>query len=187
MKKYAIVYCSKTGFTKRYVDMLKEEIDCDVFEAKKLKNLNPLLKYDLIIYAGSVMANRINGFKIIDKNIYDIEDKKIIIVAVGLTPPLDQVLEQLKSSNIPFGFEDKIKIFQLRGGLDVSKLKFFPKMLMNSIKKRLINQQNRNEAEEEMLEAILKGADYVDKSSIVPIIEEIKEFEKNQVIDVEVI
>ncbi len=172
-KKIAILYFSNSGFSLRYAEMIANKVNGDLFDAKKMKNLNKVLDYDTIVYVGSLMAGKINGFHMVDKNIYDIEDKHIVAVAVGLTPQMEEVREQIAKGNCPFDFEDKIHFFQLRGGMAMEKLGFGNKLLLKSIIKRLEQQAIRNEAEEEMYQAILHGADYVSEDQIIPVVNEI--------------
>ncbi len=172
MDTIAIIYFTKTGFTKRYADMVAAQTGATLFDARKLKNLEPVMPFKTIVFMGSISAGRLNGFKVVDKNIYDIEHKRIIIVAVGLTPSLELTRDQIAKNNVPFGFEDKIKVFQIRGGFNMNKLGFWDRTLMNSIRKRLENEK-RNDVAEEMYQAIVNGADYVCDEFIAPVIEEI--------------
>lgn len=172
MDTIAIIYFTKTGFTKRYADMVAAQTGATLFDARKLKNLEPVMPFKTIVFMGSISAGRLNGFKVVDKNIYDIEHKRIIIVAVGLTPSLELTRDQIAKNNVPFGFEDKIKVFQIRGGFNMNKLGFWDSTLMNSIRKRLENEK-RNDVAEEMYQAIVNGADYVCDEFIAPVIEEI--------------
>lgn len=173
MASVAIIYYSNTGFSEKYANMIAKRVNGDLFLAKKLKDLRPVLKYDTIVYVGSVTAGRLNGFKVVDKNIYDIEDKHILLVAVGLTPQLEPVRQEYARNNIPFGFEDKIHFYQLRGGMAYDKYHFANKVLLNGIVKRLEKQPTRSAVEEEMLQAIKNGADYVSEEQIEPIVQEI--------------
>ena len=173
MEKVAILYFSKTGYAKRYAEMLAKATQGELFDTKKMHNLNAVQNFDVIVFVASVMGGRLNGYHLIDHNIFDIEKKRKIFVAVGLTPPLEPVLAQLTQTNTPFGFEGQIKFFQLRGGMDASKLSLMDKMLMRNIRKRLEQQSSKNVVEEEMYQAIINGADYVDEKNIAPVVEEI--------------
>ena len=53
MNDVLVLYKSKYGATKKYVDMLKKELDCDVYEMNTYNEKN-LEKYDWIIFASGI-------------------------------------------------------------------------------------------------------------------------------------
>ena len=59
MSKGIILYQSKYGATKKYVDWLVEETGFDFIETKKAK-VNDLKEYEVIILGGGVYASGIH-------------------------------------------------------------------------------------------------------------------------------
>ncbi len=53
--KTLILYKSKYGATKKYVDMLKDELDCDIQKTDDFKKAEAE-QYDCIIFAGGIYA-----------------------------------------------------------------------------------------------------------------------------------
>lgn len=68
MSRGIILYQSKYGATKKYVDWLVEETGYDCIETKDAKVAN-LQNYDVIILGGGVYASGIAGLQFIKKNI----------------------------------------------------------------------------------------------------------------------
>lgn len=171
--KIAVLYSSKTGYARRYAEMIASQVNGELFDLTRMRNLDKVVNYETIVYVASIIAGRMRSFNIVDKNIYDIEFNRKIFVGVGLTPPDELARAAFKKTNAPFGFENKIKFFLLRGGMDFNKLKGFDKILMKSIVKRLRENAARNEVEEEMYRLIVDGADFVKEENVAPIVEEI--------------
>ena len=67
MSRGIILYQSKYGATKKYVDWLVEELGYDYAETKNSKVAN-LLNYDVIILGGGVYASGIAGLQFLKKN-----------------------------------------------------------------------------------------------------------------------
>ena len=67
MSKGIILYQSKYGATKKYVDWLMEATGFNVIETKKAK-VADLQKYDVIVLGGGVYASGIAGFHFLKKN-----------------------------------------------------------------------------------------------------------------------
>ena len=80
-----VVYKSKYGSTKTYAEWIKEELNCDIADAKSV-SIDDLLKYDNIIYGGGLYAEIINGVHLLTKNFDKLKDKKIAIFTTGITP-----------------------------------------------------------------------------------------------------
>lgn len=171
--KIAIIYSSRTGFSKQYAEMLQQKVGGELFDLSKMRKLNQVMGADVLVYIASIMGGRMREFKFIDKNIYDLERPRKIFVGVGLTPPEEQVYLGFKQTNCPFGFENKIKFFLLRGGMRYSELRGVDKLLMKNILKNLSKKEERSPVEEEMYQAIINGADYVNEESLEPIVQEI--------------
>ena len=75
--KILVIYKSKTGFTKRYAQWIKEDLSCDIISYEKGMNLS-FDSYDTVIYGGGFYAGKINGLNQFKKNLSKIDGKKII-------------------------------------------------------------------------------------------------------------
>lgn len=95
MSRGIILYQSKYGATKKYVDWLVEELGYDYVETKDAKVAN-LLNYDVIILGGGVYASGIAGLQFLKKNIGQLTGKKIAVFAVGASPYEEKAIQQVR-------------------------------------------------------------------------------------------
>ena len=141
MKKIAVVYRSKSGFTEKYAKWLNDSIGGDLLKGKET-NIEDLLSYDVIIYGGGLYAGGINGLKLIKRNYERLRDKKLIVFGVGATPVRPEIYEEVKNRNLTKEQQDRVAFFLLRGGYDNNKLTFVDKILMQCMKIYLKSKKN---------------------------------------------
>lgn len=173
--KAVVVYKSKSGFAKKYAQWIAEELQADIYEASKI-DINMLMLYDTIIYGGGLYAIGINGLKTITKNFDKLKDKKIVVFATGATPPRDEDIDKVKTSNFTEEQQQKIRFFYLRGGFDYTRLKLIDKVLMNLLKLKM-NSKDKNKLipdEQGMLAAYDKPIDFTRKKNIEELIMYVK-------------
>lgn len=173
MKKIAVVYRSKSGFTEKYAKWLNDSIGGDLLKGKET-NIEDLLSYDVIIYGGGLYAGGINGLKLIKRNYERLRDKKLIVFGVGATPVRPEIYEEVKNRNLTKEQQDRVAFFLLRGGYDNNKLTFVDKILMQCMKIYLKSKKELNADERGMLNSYTHPVDFTDKKHIEPIINEVK-------------
>lgn len=166
----AIIYTSNTGFTKKYADILGEELEIPVYEFKEAKqNIN---KTDEIIYMGWIMAGGIKNYEKARKK-YNIK----AVCSVGMGRPNEKQYQELIQR-----YHNKEKLFYLQGGFDKNKLRGIYKFMMSSmekiIKPKLEEKENKTEEEIEMLEMLDGKKDCVKKENLNEIINWIRNSKK---------
>ena len=140
-----IIYGSQYGTTKMYAEELSKRINVKALSFEKIDDLN---KYNKIIYLGGLYAGGVLGMSKTFKKLNDMNNRRIILVTVGLADPknteninnIRNAIKRQLSKNIL----EKIKIFHLRGGIDYSKLNFVHKTLMNLLYKKAKNLPEEN-------------------------------------------
>jgi len=167
MSNIAIIYKSKTGYTKKYAQWLSERTGGDLLTGNI--NADNLKKYDTIIYGGGLYAGKINGIKLITKNYNVLKDKKIIVYCVCLSPSKQEVIDKLRKDN--FKDDMNINFFMLRGGFDYSKCTSIDKFLMNILKAVIKNKKEKDAEEKSMLAAFEKPIDMTNIKNIEPILD----------------
>ncbi len=158
----AIVYTSQTGFTKKYAEMLGEEIKVPVYEFKESKQ--KLNKNDEIIYMGWIMAGGIKNYEKARK-MYNI----VIVCPVGMSLPGEK-----QNNDLIEKYNINEKLFYLQGGFDKTKLNGIYKFMMNSLEKivrpKLEKKEDKTQEDKEMLEMMANGKDCVKKENLDEII-----------------
>lgn len=171
-----IIYGSHYGTTKQYAKELSRRTNIEAISFKNVKEIND---YDNIIYLGGLYAGGVLGMSKTIKKLNNIVNKKIIIVTVGLSDPMDEVNKNNIRNNIKKQVSkeifEKAKIFHLRGGIDYSKLNFKHKTMMKLLYNAVKNLPKEEQTAEDraMIETYNQKVNFVDFSSLDKIINEI--------------
>ncbi len=173
-KKTAVVYRSKTGFTKNYAEWLSEELKCDLLEGGKV-TAKDLMKYDAIVYGAGLYASGISGIKLITRNYDVLKDKDLYVFAVGASPVRTETTEYLRNTNFTGEWKDKINFYYLRGGFDYTRLNRFYRFLMTLKKLQLKHTKNPDADAKGMLASYDHPLDFTKMKHIEPIIRDLLE------------
>lgn len=171
-KKTAVVYRTKYGSAKRYAQWIAEEVKADLFDGKHV-TINDLLKYDTIVYGGSMYAVGILGIDLIKSNFGQLKSKKVIVFSVGASPAYPQAIQAVKERNFTGEMKDKVHFFHVRGAFDYKGLNPIDKLMMFLLKKKiqLKKPEQRENDEIGMLASYARPTDWTDKKSIQPIVD----------------
>lgn len=157
-----IVYQSKTGFTKKYADMLSEATGMKAYPTSRLSSID---KQEEIVFLGWMKIGKIQGLK-------KVTGHNLIAVlgsGTGRTaePDEETIISRNQLEDIPF--------FYARGGcLPIKSLKGLDRLLMGLFLRAL---RKRNEEDEETVEAIEiieNGFDGVKQENLTGLIEWLK-------------
>lgn len=154
-----IVYESKTGFTKKYADMLAVKTQLKVFRVKELSKIK---QDEEIIFLGWMKVGKIQGLEKLRK--YSI--KAICGSGTGRTaePDTETVIARNKIEGVPF--------FYLRGGcFPLKDLKGMDKIMLSMFVKMLKNRKEKDEKLEEAIAIIENGFDGVKEENLKPILQ----------------
>lgn len=171
-KNIAVIYFSKYGATMQYAKWIAEKLECQLFDMKNLDKID-YLNLDTIIFGSGLYAGKINYKNIFESNI----NKKLVVYTVGLSDPNTTDYQKIIDDNFNFELKNKIKFFHLRGGINYKKLTLIDKLLMFLLKKLKLDQKPE---QEKTLDEVLMGETYgkeisfINKDTIIPIIEYIK-------------
>jgi hypothetical protein len=154
-----IVFESKTGFTKRYAEMLSSITGLKAFRANAISKIS---KEEEIIFLGWMKVGKIQGFDKVRKH----NVCAVCGSGIGRTaePDVETVIARNKIENIPF--------FYLRGGcLPLKELKGMDKIMLSLFVKMLKSRKDKDERLEESIAVIEEGYDYVKEEKLAPVIE----------------
>ena len=172
MARIVVIYCSVSGFTKKYAEWIAGELTADFCNARKM-DVKKLLAYDIIIFGGSLHAVGINGVRIIKENLPVLAEKKIVVFAVGASPPSEGIIEEINKQNFPEQL-DNLKLFYLRGGFDFYKLDSKNKLLMTLYKAKLKAKKDKTAEEDGMLAAYDTPLDCTSRENISELVVYVK-------------
>lgn len=154
-----IVFESKTGFTKKYADMLTEKTGLKAFRIKELSKVD---KSEEIIFLGWMKVGKVQGLDKLRK--YNM--KAVCGSGTGRTaePSAEEVIARNKIAGIPF--------FYLRGGcLPLKELKGLDKIMLSMFLKMLKSREGKDEKQEEAISIIENGFDGVKEENLALVLE----------------
>jgi len=153
-----IVYASRTGFTKRYADMLAAKTGLKAFPVKELSKVG---QNEEIIFLGWMKIGKVQGLDKVRK--YGV--KAVCGSGSGRTaePSTEAVIARNKIENIPF--------FYLRGGcFPLKELKGMNKLMISLFVRMLKSRKGKDEAQEESIAIIENGFDGVREENLEPVL-----------------
>jgi len=170
-----ILYQSKYGATKKYVDWLKEEKGFDCIETKKAK-IDFIQKYNTIVLGGGVYASGIAGLHFLKKNMSCLSDKKVAVFAVGASPYDEKAIMQIKDLHFKDALRD-VPLFYCRGAWDEEKMTFGDRTLCKMLQKA-VAKQNPEEYEpwqKALMCAVGQKCDWTDRKYLEPLLKYLSE------------
>lgn len=166
--KTIVVYKSKYGYTKKYAEWLAESLGCDI---KENASLADVLGYDTIICGGGIYAGRLNGARLITKNLGKLAGKKLVLFAVGANSGEPKELEAFWRKTLDKTVREQVPHFYLRGGFDYGKTGGIDRFMMNMLKKMLLKKDDLTEDEKGLLAAYDTPFDCTDRKNLVEMLE----------------
>ncbi len=153
-----IVYESKTGFTRRYAEMLSKKTGWKMYATYEL----PKNSEDEILFLGWMKAGRIQGLS--KMNLARVKAVCATGTARYAEPSEEKVKARNKIKTVPF--------FYLRGGcLPLKQLKGADRILLSLFVKMLKMRKDKDEETKEAIEHIVNGFDGVSEENLKPVYE----------------
>jgi len=170
-----VVYNSKYGSTRRYAEWIAAATQADLLESSKA-GLEDLLRYQAIVYGGSLHAVGIKGVKLITGNFGKLKDKRLIVFCVGASPAQPEAVRKVREHNFTREQQERIGFFFLRGAFNYDKLSAGDKILMGMLKAslKMRKEEDLDEDSKGLLACYDKPADWTDPKAVDPIIELLK-------------
>ena len=165
--KTAIFYTGKFGSTQQYAQWLSEATGFSVFDLNQ-ENPNPD-DYDALILGSSIIVRKLTISKWLIANWNSIKEKPVLLFTVSGTKPGHPDLKKWLQDNLPQSIINKIKYIPLRGRLNLKTLPFLVRL---TLKIGAMIEKDPN-AKKRMRQ----GFNYMDKSSIAPILRWVKKLE----------
>lgn len=173
--KILVTYKSKTGFAKKYAEMIAKETGADMKEFKEV-TAEIMSGYDTVVYGAGLYAGMINGFTKAKEMFGKSSAKKFILFATGGTPnELTDKIEEVWKTNLKDDDAEKIPHFYMQGGMCYEKMSFSNKMLMKMMAGVLSKQQNKDVVDEGFEQAIKSSYDISSEEFAQPLIDYLKE------------
>ncbi|MCP5074641.1 MAG: hypothetical protein GY947_15305 [Rhodobacteraceae bacterium] len=169
--KGAVLYTTKYGSTAEYADWIGEATGLPVWNVQTA-NIDPD-EYDFLILATPVIYYRLLITDWVQRHLSKLEGKPIIMVTVSGAPP-GRKLDSWVGDSLPADFVANANHVALRGRQIPGELTWYDRaMLIIAAWKNPDPGASKEE---------LKGFDYMDKESIVPVVAQAKEYKSRKCI-----
>lgn len=165
----AIFYSGKYGSTEQYSKWIGEATGLPVFSIKDARN-DPA-KYDFLILGSSILYFKLSNRKWVRQNLNKMKGKVKILFSVSGAGPSEK-LERWVASSLPKEILSQVQHIALRGKLDHTKVSWWVKLMLYI--GSLFNPSKEASNDERY------GFDYMDKSTIAPIVHLAKQLRKNK-------
>ena len=168
--KILVTYKTRTGFTRKYAEMIAEEITCSLMEFKDV-TIESMSDFDVVIFGGGLHAGRVDGLRKAKDMFAKSSAKKFVVYVTGATPnEAKEIVDGVWTDNFSEEEINRIPHFYMQSGLCYEKMSI-PDAAMSK-------KQNKTEHEEGFEQAIKSSYDISSKEYVKPLVEYIKEFEK---------
>lgn len=128
--KILVIFKSKTGFAKKYAEIIGNEVKADLLELGKVTTAK-MSEYDVVVYGAGLYAGSINGCKKAKEMFANSSAKKLVIFATGATPNvMKDKIEEMWKVNLSEEELKSIPHFYMQGGLCYEKMGILSKALM---------------------------------------------------------
>lgn len=165
----AIFFSSKYGSTAQYAKWMGEVTSLPVFDVKDA-NADPS-KYDFLILGSPIIYYKLLIHKWVKRHLVVLDSKPIIFFSVS-GAPAGPKLDGWIADSLPENFISKMNHVALRGRQIPEELTWFDRMML------LIASLTNKDPEARKQE--FEGFDFMDKSSIEPILKLVQEFQLSE-------
>ncbi|MBR4084602.1 MAG: hypothetical protein IKK33_10025 [Lachnospiraceae bacterium] len=168
--KILVTYKSKTEFTKRYAEVIAQEVKGMLVDFKEV-TVEKMSEFDVVVYGGGLYAGMINGYKKAKEMFEKSSAKKFILFATGGTPnEATKEIEEVWKHNLSAEELESIPHFYMQGGICYEKMSLPDKTIMKMMSKVLNKKKNKDSAEEGFTQAIKSSYDISSKEYAEPLI-----------------
>ena len=165
----AIFFSSKYGSTAQYANWIGQATGLPVFDVKY--NNPDLSKYDFLILGSPIIYYKLSIHKWVKRHLAKLADKPIIFFSVS-GAPAGSKLDGWIADSLPEDFISRMNHVALRGRQIPEELSWYDRMMLKIA--ALVNKDPVARKQE------FEGFDFMDKSSIAPILKLVKQFQPSK-------
>lgn len=171
--KTIIIYKSSTGFTKRYAEMISEEIGCPLVDYKTA-TAEMMSGYEIVVFGSRAHAGKIDGYQKIKEMFHKSAAQSFVLFATGAMPATtEETIKEFWAQNL--GAElPKIPHFYMPAGLCYERMSLPDKLLMKAAAAMMKKKKEKTAQDLEFERAIAGSYDISDRSYIKPLISLLK-------------
>lgn len=170
--KILILYKSKTGFTRRYAEMISEEINCTLMDFNEA-TAHALSDYDTVVFGTRLFAGTIDGLNKA-KEMFDTgKAKRFVLFVTGATPnDMTDIIDKIWEKNL--SESEEIPHFYMQSGLNYGNMSLGDKTMIKIAAAVLKRKKPKDAFEAGFAEATAGSYDISSREYIMPLVEYLK-------------
>ena len=169
--KILVTYKSKTGFTKKYAEMIAEEIECSLVDFKAM-TAEKMSDYDVVVFGSRLHAGMVDGLKKAKEMFAKSSAKKFVVFATGATPnEATEIVDGVWKNNLSEEELESVPHFYLQSGICYERMPFVDKTIMKMAASMMSKKQDKDEYEEGFEQALKGSFDISSKEYTKPLID----------------
>lgn len=164
-----VVYCSQTGFTKRYAEWIAQALECEAVAWSRHIDFSA---YDCVIFGSWHRAGSVVNLQWLLEKARMQPQTRFVVFATGAAPAEQASQEQEKVNR---ALEDSgAKGFYLPGGLNYDRMLPAYRVMMRLLCAMLRANRHPSPEQQAMLAQINQDCDHTDQAYIEPILEYVR-------------
>ena len=172
--KTLIVYKSKTGFTKKYAEIVAGEVKGDLLELKKA-TASQMAGYDVIVFGSRFFAGTVDELKKAEELFAASGAKEFVVFATGATPnAAEDIVNDVWKNSFSSEKIEKTPHFYMQSGICYEKMPFGEKMMIKMASLMMKSQKEKDEMGQGFEEALKGSFDISSEEYVQPLIAYLK-------------
>lgn len=169
-----VIYKSSTGFTKKYAEMIAEEMNCALADYSTMTE-EMLSGYDVIVFGSRAHAGMIDGYKKAREKFEKSKAKQTVLFVTGATPNTEEdVIKEFWSQNLTTEELADIPHFYMQSGLCYEKMSFSDKLMMKVFVTMMKKKKDKEPYEKDFEKVITSSYDISSREYIKPLVSYLK-------------
>ncbi len=166
-----ILYKSKTGFTKRYAEMIAAETGGTAMDVKKVSP-DALSSFDPVLFGSRMHAGRIDGFGEARKLLQNNGVSLSALFVTGAMPNTEtQTITEMWKNNLTEEELSDLPHFYMQGGLCYEKMGIFDRLMMKVFLFMMKQKKGKSPNEDRFAEIIAHSYDISSRDYIRPLVD----------------
>lgn len=168
--KILVIYKSSTGFTKRYAEMIAEEIECTLVDYSTVTE-DVLSGYDIIVFGSRAHAGRIDGYKKAGEMFRRCKAGRVLLFVTGATPnAAEDIVDEFWRQNLTAEELADIPHFYMQSGLCYEKMSFADRLMMKAFAAMMKRKKDKTPSDRVFEQAISGSYDISSRAYIEPLV-----------------
>ncbi|MDY2680430.1 MAG: flavodoxin domain-containing protein [Lentihominibacter sp.] len=175
-----IIYKSKTGFTKKYAELIAAETGAEVQPVEKA-DIKSLAAHDVVVFGGRCCGGVVDGLDDFRKQAVKNGISNLMVFCTGATPAeMTDMIGEMWKNNLSEEDMKKIPHYYLESGICYEKMNFADKMMMKAFRHMMKKKTDKTQYEEALAKAIEQSYDNSSPENARPLIEELMQYRTSE-------